>query len=260
MKIATFNVNGIRGRLPRLLEWLAKAKPDIVALQEIRTQDAGFPKSDLLKAGYTSVWVGEKAYNGVAILARKSVPVLIRKSLPGDSADTQARYIEAAVNGVIIGCLYLPNGNPQPGPRFDYKLAWFDRLIVHARALKKSGAPVVLLGDFNVVPTERDIYETTSYDNDALVQPESRAAYRRLLKQGWIDSIRELHPDQTIYTFWDYLRKRWQRNAGLRIDHVLLSPNLAPRLKSAGVDKWVRGEVGASDHAPTWIKLSKAKG
>lgn len=257
MKIATYNVNGIRGRLPRLLEWLARAKPDIVCLQELKTRDETFPAAELAKAGYSSLWVGQKAYNGVAILSRKSEPVLIRKALPGDPKDVEARYLEAAVKGVIVCCLYLPNGNPHPGPRFDYKLEWFDRLIKHAAKLKKSGAPVVLIGDFNVVPTQADIYETTSYDNDALLQPESRAAYRRLLKQGWTDSIRHLHPDKTIYTFWDYLRKRWERNAGLRIDHILLSPSLAPRLKTATVDKWVRGETGASDHAPVWIRLAK---
>jgi exodeoxyribonuclease III len=258
VKIATFNVNGIRGRLPRLLEWLARAKPDIVCLQEIKAAHENFPEAELRKAGYPSIWLGEKSYNGVAILARKTEPVLIRSALPGDRADTQARYLEAAVNGLIVACLYLPNGNPQPGPRFDYKLAWFERLIAHARELKTSRAPVILIGDFNVVPTDRDIYPTTSYDDDALVQPESRAAYRKLLRQGWIDTVRHLHPDQTIYTFWDYLRKRWPRNAGLRIDHILISPNLQPRLESAGVDRWVRGQQGASDHAPVWMKLADA--
>jgi exodeoxyribonuclease-3 len=257
MKIATFNVNGVRGRLPRLLQWLEKARPDIACLQEIKTQDAGFPADALLKAGYSSLWVGEKSYNGVAILSRKVTPILIRKGLPGDAKDLQSRYLEAAVGGFIIACIYLPNGNPQPGPRFDYKLAWFERLIAHARALKKSGAPIVLAGDFNVVPTDEDIYPTTSYDDDALLQPESRAAYRKLLRQGWTDSVRHLHPDKTIYTYWDYLRNRWPRNAGLRIDHILLSPNLKPRLKQAVVDKWVRGEQGASDHAPVWVRLSK---
>ncbi|HEX5007789.1 MAG TPA: exodeoxyribonuclease III [Hyphomonadaceae bacterium] len=257
MKIATFNVNGVRGRLPRLLQWLEKAKPDIVCLQEIKTQDEGFPADALLKAGYSSLWVGQKSYNGVAILSRKVAPILIRKGLPGDPKDIQSRYLEAAIDGMIVACIYLPNGNPQPGPRFDYKLAWFERLAAHARTLKKSGAPVVLAGDFNVVPTDQDIYPTTSYDDDALLQPESRAAWRKLLRQGWTDSIRHLHPDKTIYTFWDYLRNRWPRNAGLRIDHILLSPNLKPRLKQAVVDKWVRGEQGASDHAPVWVRLSK---
>lgn len=256
MKIATFNINGIRGRLPSLLEWLAKAKPDVVALQELKAPQDLFPAAELRKAGYGAVWLGEKAYNGVAILARGADPVVIHKGLPGDPSDKASRYIEAAVNGVVIACLYLPNGNPHPGPRFDYKLAWFERLIVHARSLKKSGAPVVLLGDFNVVPTEADIYETTSYDDDALVQPESRAAYRKLLKQGWTDSIRHLHPDETIYTFWDYFRRRWERNAGLRIDHILLSPDLKARLRAAGVDVWVRGKPKPSDHAPVWVELA----
>jgi exodeoxyribonuclease III len=258
MKVATFNINGVRSRLPQLLKWLAKEKPDIVCLQELKSQHDAFPADALREAGYGSVWLGEKSWNGVAILARKSDPVLIRRALPGDPKDKASRYIEAAVGGVIIACIYLPNGNPQPGPRFDYKLAWFDRLIAHARTLRKSGAPVVLAGDFNVVPTEADIYETTSYDDDALVQPESRAAYKRLLKQGWTDSIRHLHPDETIYTFWDYFRKRWQRNAGLRIDHILLSPDLRPKLKAAGVDRWVRGETKPSDHAPVWVKLELA--
>lgn len=255
MKIATWNINGVRSRLPLLLAWLAKAKPDIAVLQELKSPQEGFPAEELAKAGYKSIWVGEKAYNGVAILSRKSEPVLIRRALPGDPKDKASRYLEAAVDGLIIACLYLPNGNPQPGPRFAYKLAWFDRLIGHAKSLKKSGAPVVLLGDFNVVPTEADIYETTSYDDDALVQPESRAAYKRLLKQGWTDSIRHLHPDETIYTFWDYFRRRWERNAGLRIDHILLSPNLKTKLKSANVDRWVRGETKPSDHAPVWVTL-----
>jgi exodeoxyribonuclease-3 len=256
VKIATFNINGVRGRLPLLLKWLRKAKPDIVALQELKAPHDLFPEAEIRKAGYGVVWQGEKAYNGVAILARNSDPIVIRTSLPGDPSDTASRYIEAAVDGLLIACLYLPNGNPQPGPRFEQKLAWFDRLIAHARTLKKSGAPVVLLGDFNVVPTEADIYETTSYDADALVQPESRAAYRRLLKQGWTDCIRHLHPDETIYTFWDYFRRRWERNAGLRIDHVLVSPSLAPKVSRAGVDRWMRGEVKPSDHAPVWIELA----
>ena len=255
MKIATWNINGVRSRLPLLLAWLAKAKPDIAVLQELKSPSEGFPAEALARAGYKSIWLGEKAYNGVAILSRRTEPVLIRRALPGDPKDKSSRYLEAAVDGLIIACLYLPNGNPQPGPRFAYKLAWFDRLITHASSLKKSRAPVVLLGDFNVVPTEADIYETTSYDDDALVQPESRAAYKRLLKQGWTDSIRHLHPDETIYTFWDYFRRRWERNAGLRIDHILLSPNLKSKLKAAGVDRWVRGEPKPSDHAPVWVTL-----
>ena len=195
----------------------------------------------------------------MAILARGMEPVLTRNALPGDPEDDQSRYIEAAVNGVLIGCLYAPNGNPQPGPKFDYKLAWLDRLIAHAAALKAEGVPVVLIGDYNVVPTERDIYPTKSYDKDALVQPQSRAAFARLLKQGWTDAIRALHPDERIYTFWDYMRNRWPRDAGLRLDHILLSPDLAARLKASGVDRAVRGKPNASDHAPAWVELGAAK-
>jgi exodeoxyribonuclease-3 len=197
-----------------------------------------------------------RAFNGVAILARGAEPFAIRRGLPGNPADTQARYLEAAVHGLVVGCLYAPNGNPQPGPKFDYKLAWLERLIMHAAGLYASGVPVVLAGDYNVVPTDADIYETTSYDDDALVQPQSRAAFRRLLDQGWTDAVRARHPDRRIYTYWDYMRKRWERDAGLRIDHLLLSPLLAERLVAAGVDKQVRGRPGASDHAPTWINVS----
>lgn len=217
-----------------------------------------FPERALAKAGYTAAWAGQKSWNGVAILSRIGDPVVTRTRLPGDPQDVQARYIEAAVGGLIIASIYLPNGNPQPGPKFDYKLAWFTRLRRHAAGLLKSGGPVVLAEDYNVVPTEQDIYETTSYDDNALVQPESRQAYANLLKQGWTDAIRHLHPDETIYTFWDYMRKRWLRNAGLRIDHLLLSPSVAPRLKAAGVDRKVRGLPHASDHAPAWIELSRS--
>ncbi|WP_395646353.1 exodeoxyribonuclease III [Terricaulis sp.] len=258
MKIATFNINGINGRIAALTGWLAEAKPDVVCLQETRTVDEKFPKAAIERAGYGAVFTGEKAYNGVAILARDAEPVLTRAALPGDPKDKQKRYIEAAVGGVLIGCLYLPNGNPQPGPKFAYKLAWFERLIAYSRILKKAGLPVVLAGDYNVVPTERDIYETTSYDDNALVQPESRAAFRKLLRVGWTDCIRALHPDETIYTFWDYLRRRWERNAGLRIDHLLISPDLKARLSAAGVDRNVRGRPHASDHAPAWITLKDA--
>jgi exodeoxyribonuclease III len=256
VKIATFNINSIRGRLARLLEWLADARPDVVCLQELRVQHEEFPLAAIGAAGYGALWQGQKPrYNGVAILAREAEPVEVRRGLPGDPSDAQARYLEAAVNGVLIACLYAPNGNPQPGPKFDYKLAWLDRLIAHAASLYASKAPVVLAGDYNVVPTERDIYATRSYDADALVQPESRAAFRRLLDQGWTDAIRTLHPEATIYTYWDYMRKRWERNAGLRIDHLLLNPPLAARLVAADVDKAVRGVMGASDHAPTWIDV-----
>jgi exodeoxyribonuclease III len=257
MRIATFNINSIRGRLARLLEWLGEAKPDVVCLQELRIYHDEFPVAAIRDAGYGALWQGQKPrYNGVAILARGGEPVEIRRGLPGDDADPQARYIEAAVNGILVACLYAPNGNPQPGPKFDYKLAWLERLFAHAAGLHVSGVPVVLAGDFNVVPTDADIYATRSYDNDALVQPQSRAAFRRLLDQGWTDAIRSKHPAETIYTYWDYMRKRWERNAGLRIDHLLLNAELTARLVDANVDKAVRGNAGASDHAPTWIHVT----
>jgi exodeoxyribonuclease-3 len=255
MKIATFNINNIRKRLSNLLGWLDAARPDAVALQELKATDAEFPLAALERAGYGAVWRGQKSWNGVAILARGVTPVLIRSELPGDPADTHSRYIEAAVSGVVITSIYLPNGNPQPGPKFDYKLAWFGRLTQHAASLRKSGVPVVLAGDYNVVPTEHDIYPTTSYAKNALVQPASRSAFQRLLAQGWTDAIRHVHPDVRIYTFWDYMRNRWQRDAGLRLDHILLSPDLVARLEDAGVDRAVRGEPNASDHAPTWVVL-----
>ena len=257
MRIATFNINSIRGRLPRLLEWLGEAKPDVVCLQELRIYHDEFPVAAIRDAGYGALWQGQKPrYNGVAILARGGEPVEIRRGLPGGDADPQARYIEAAVNGILVACLYAPNGNPQPGPKFDYKLAWLKRLFTHAAGLHASGVPVVLAGDFNVVPTDADIYATRSYDDDALVQPQSRAAFRRLLDQGWTDAIRSKHPTETIYTYWDYMRKRWERNAGLRIDHLLLNAELTARLVDANVDKAVRGNAGASDHAPTWIHVT----
>ena len=256
MKIATFNINGIRGRLPRLLVWLDDARPDVVCLQELRVYHDEFPLPAIRAAGYGALWQGQKPrYNGVAILVRGGEPVEVRRSLPGDPGDVQARYLEAAVNGILVACIYAPNGNPQPGPKFDYKLAWLDRLIRHAHDMRTSGVPVVLAGDFNVVPTPADIYPTTSYDKDALVQPQSRAAFRKLLDQGWTDAIRARHPSETIYTYWDYMRKRWERNAGLRIDHLLLNDELASRLVDANVDRSVRGREGASDHAPTWIEV-----
>lgn len=254
MKIATFNVNNINKRLPNLLSWLRTAKPDVACLQELKAAQNEFPEAEIGKAGYRSVWVGQKSWNGVAILSRKE-PVVTRRSLPGDANDKQGRYIEAAVGGVVIGCLYAPNGNPQPGPKFDYKLAWMKRLNRHARTLLKSGAPVVLAGDFNVAPTPLDIYPTTSWDKDALVQPQSRKAFAALLKQGWIDSIRSLHPDARVYTFWTYWRNRYERDDGLRLDHLLLSPTLQDRLKRAGIDRAIRGKAEASDHAPAWIVL-----
>jgi exodeoxyribonuclease III len=256
VKIATFNINGIRGRLPRLLEWMAEANPDVVCLQELRILDDEFPAAAIRDAGYGAMWKGQRTrYNGVAILARGVDPVEVRRELPGDPKDSEARYLEAAVNGILIGCLYAPNGNPQPGPKFDFKLAWLKRLIEHAEGLYGSGAPVVLAGDYNVVPTERDIYPTRSYDDNALVQPKSRAAFRQLIDLGWTDAIRARHPTGPIYTFWDYMRKRWERDAGLRIDHLLLNAELSARLVEAGVDKAVRGRIGASDHAPAWIEV-----
>jgi exodeoxyribonuclease-3 len=255
MKIATYNINNVNRRLPNLLDWLGRARPDVVCLQELKAADDAFPEAELGRAGYGAVWRGQTTWNGVAILARRAPPVLIRKSLPGDRTDTQSRYIEAAVNGLVISCLYLPNGNPRPGPKFAYKLAWFRRLQDHARKLLKSGAPVVLAGDYNAVPTDFDIYSMASWKDDALVQPETRAAYRKLLDQGWTDALRTLHPDKPMYTFWDYKRRRWERDAGLRIDHLLLAPVLMPRLRKGGVDRAVRGAKGASDHAPAWIDI-----
>jgi exodeoxyribonuclease-3 len=256
MKIATFNINNVNRRLPNLLRWLRSAKPDVVALQELKSADADFPVDAINKAGYGAVWRGQKTWNGVAILARNAEPVLIRTELPGDRDDHEARYIEAAVRGIIVTSIYLPNGNPQPGPKFDAKLKWFKRLTAHARKLLKSGAPIILAGDFNVAPTEIDIYPTRSWDDDALIQPQSRAAYARLVKQGWTDSLRALHPNQRVYTFWHYIRHRFERDAGLRLDHLLVSPSLASRLTDSGVDRAVRGEQGANDHAPAWIMLS----
>ena len=256
LKLATYNINGIRTRLRVLLEWLAKESPDIVCLQELKTEDARFPAAELRAAGYAAVWRGQKSWNGVAILARGATPLVSRRGLPGDPDETQSRYIEAAVHGVVVGCLYLPNGNPRPGPKFDYKLEWFDRLIAHAAGLLRGGFPAILAGDFNVVPTDFDIYDTKSWRRDALLQPEPRARYKKLLAQGWLDALRSKHPDAPMYTFWDYFRRHWQRDAGLRIDHLLLSPAVAPRLLDAGVDRWVRGLEGTSDHAPTWITFT----
>jgi exodeoxyribonuclease-3 len=259
MKIATFNINNINRRLPNLLSWLKATKPDVVCLQELKCEQAAFPVEALAKSGYGAVWKGQRTWNGVAILSRGSQPQLRRTELPGDKADTQSRYLEAAVNKLVVGCIYLPNGNPQPGPKFDYKLAWFKRLQRHARKLLNLKAPVILAGDYNVAPTEIDIYPTTSWDDDALVQPESRAAFAKLVKQGWTDALRVRYPGQRIYTFWHYWRNSWRRNAGLRIDHLLLSPSLASRLEDAGVDRNIRGKAGASDHAPAWVTLKRPK-
>ena len=256
MKIATYNVNGITSRLPRLLEWLEKESPDVACLQELKIPDARFPMMAIQEAGYGAVWHGQPSWNGVAILAKGTEPKETRRGLPGDPDDTHSRYIEADVNGLVVGCIYLPNGNPQPGPKFDYKLAWFERLIEHAKQLYASRKPAVLAGDYNVIPTDKDVYNPTSWRKDALMQPETRDAYQRLLAQGWTDALRARHPDEPIYTFWDFFRNHWQRNAGLRIDHLLLSDELAPRLVDANVDRWVRGRPRPSDHAPTWVEIA----
>jgi exodeoxyribonuclease-3 len=255
MRIASFNVNNINKRLENLLAWLAKTNPDVACLQELKAEQGAFPTEALRDVGYEAVWCGERSWNGVAILARNHIPVLVRSSLPGDPKDFQARYIEAAVNGILITSIYLPNGNPQPGPKFDYKLAWFERLITHAAELLATGAPVVLAGDYNVVPTAQDIYETRSLDDNALIQPASRTAFSRLLAQGWTDALRKLKPQGPLWTFWDYKRGRWPLDKGMRLDHLLLSPEISERLADGGVDRWVRGEENASDHAPAWIVL-----
>ena len=257
MRIATFNINGVNRRLPNLLDWLDEAAPDVVCLQELKSTDPDFPRAAIEAAGYGGVWTGERAWNGVAILARDAEPVLTRMALPGDPDDRQRRYIEAAVGGILIASIYAPNGNPRPGPKFTYKLAWLDRLRSHAAELIAARLPIVLAGDYNVVPEPRDIYPTRSYAENALVQPEARAAFRRILDQGWTDAVRAMRPDEIVYTFWDYRRNRWARDAGLRLDHLLLSPDLAPRLSGAGVDRDVRGKHDASDHAPVWIELSE---
>src|SRR6516225_3639238 len=255
LKIATFNINNVNKRLRNLVAWLARAQPDVVCLQELKAEQRAFPVSALSDLGYRGVWLGERSWNGVAILARDCEPVMTRSGLPGDAQDGQARYIEAAVNGVLITSIYLPNGNPQPGPKFNYKLAWFERLITHAAELMASGIPVVLAGDYNVVPTPQDIYPTRSLDDNALIQPQSRQAFARLLAQGWTDALRKLHPQGPLWTFWDYKRERWPADKGMRLDHLLLSPKASKRLLSGGVDRWVRGAENASDHAPAWIAL-----
>jgi exodeoxyribonuclease-3 len=260
VKIATFNVNGVNGRLANLVRWLDEAKPDVVCLQELKASQDKFPVGAIEDAGYGAIWQGQKSWNGVAILARGKKPIETRRGLPGEPEDDQSRYIEAAVEGVLIGCLYLPNGNPAPGPKFEYKLRWFERLKAHAAELLKLEVPAALVGDFNVMPTELDVYKPERWTDDALFRPEIRAAYHELVAQGWTDSLRELHPGETIYTFWDYFRNAYGRNAGLRLDHLLISPTLAPRLVAADVDRDVRGWEKASDHAPVWVELAdKAK-
>lgn len=255
MKIASYNVNGVNGRLPVLLRWLRAAKPDLVCLQELKAPQERFPRKEIEKAGYGAIWHGQKSWNGVAILARGRQPVETRRGLPGDPQDLHSRYIEAEIDGLTLGCLYLPNGNPWPGPKFTYKLGWFRRLQQHAKTLLAAGKPVVLAGDYNVIPTDRDVYKPESWRNDALFRPEAKKAYADLVAQGWTDAVRHLHPDARIYTFWDYFRNAWPRNAGLRIDHLLLSPTVAKRLRRAKVDTEVRGWDKTSDHAPVWIEL-----
>jgi exodeoxyribonuclease-3 len=256
MKVATFNVNGLNGRLPVLRRWLDEAAPDIVCLQELKAPQDKFPEGPVRDAGYGAIWHGQKSWNGVAILARGQDPVESRRGLPGDSDDTHSRYIEALIDGVLVGCLYLPNGNPAPGPKFDYKLRWFERLTNHAEALLATSAPVVLAGDYNVIPTDLDVYKPERWLNDALFRREVRDAFAGLVAQGWTDAIRKLHQHERIYTFWDYFRNAYERDAGLRIDHLLLSPSVAARLVGAGVDRAVRGWQKASDHAPTWMEIA----
>ena len=258
MRVATWKVNNVRKRLPQLLAWLASTKPDIVALQELKTETAAFPRGEVEAAGYSCLVAGQRTWSGVALLSRGFDTIEIRRELPGDPSDKQARYLEAAINGVAVACLYLPNGNPQPGPKFDYKLSWFERLNVHAESLIASGKPVVLAGDFNVVPTDQlDIYSPDHWNDNALLQPEARAAYERLLSQGWVDALRARFPGKRVYTFWDYMRNRWPRDAGLRIDHLLLSPSL--NLVDAGVDREMRGNEEPSDHAPAWVEVELDK-
>lgn len=260
LRIATFNVNGINARLPHLIEWLRRETPDVVALQELKASQDAFPEAEIRDAGYGCIWHGQRAWNGVALLARGQDPIESRRGLPGDRGDDQSRYLEAAAHGVLIGGLYLPNGNPQPGPKFDYKLKWMQRLHKHAEGLVNLPHPVALIGDFNVVPTDADIYDPKSWRRDALLQPEVREAYADLLAQGWTDSLRRVHGEAQIFTFWDYFRQHYQRDRGLRIDHLLLNPVLADGLKAAGVDRWVRGLEKASDHAPTWIEVLAPQG
>jgi exodeoxyribonuclease-3 len=256
MKIVTYNVNGIGARISALLRWLGETEPDVVCLQELKAPQEKFPVDAIRDAGYGVIWHGQKSWNGVAILARGCDPVESRRGLPGDPDDLQSRYIEATIKGIVVGCIYLPNGNPAPGPKFDFKLKWFERLIIHAAGLVASDAPIVLAGDYNAIPTELDAYKAERWVDDALFRPQTRAAYEKLMAQGWTDALRELHPGQRIYTFWDYFRNAYGRDAGLRIDHLLLNAPARRRLQSAGVDRHVRGWEKASDHAPTWVTLS----
>ena len=258
MKIVTYNVNGIKARLPRLLEYLAEQQPDVVCLQELKSSDETFPEAEVRAAGYCAIWHGQKAFNGVAILAKGIDPVERQRGLTGDPDDAHSRYIEAEVGGVVVASLYLPNGNPQPGPKFDYKLSWMARLAERAQMLLSEEVPVVLAGDYNVIPNDDDTFSVRAMQDDALMQPESRAAYRSLVATGWTDALRTRHPKGGVWTFWDYQAGAWQRDAGFRIDHLLLSPQAADRLIDAGVDKNYRGREKASDHAPTWVSLTQA--
>jgi len=258
VKIATFNVNGVNGRIGLLLDWLAESRPDVVCLQELKAPDEKFPEKAIHDLGYDAIWHGQKSWNGVAILSRVGEIHETRRGLPGAGEDSQSRYIEAAVAGILIGGLYLPNGNPRPGPKFDYKMLWFERLIGHAADLLATDLPVMLVGDFNVMPTDLDVYKPERWLDDALFAPEARDAYSRLIAQGWTDALRTLHPGKAIYTFWDYFRNAFVRNAGLRIDHLLLSPGLAPRLRDAQVDRHVRSWEKTSDHAPVWVELAES--
>ncbi|MFN8392969.1 MAG: exodeoxyribonuclease III [Bdellovibrionota bacterium] len=257
MKLATYNVNGINGRLPVLLRWLKQSTPDIVCLQELKAPQDKFPLEAIQNAGYGAIWHGQKGWNGVAILARGKQPEETRRGLPGDSDNAHSRYIEATVGGTLIGCLYLPNGNPAPGPKFDYKLEWFKRFSAYAKTRFRLKQPVLLIGDYNVIPTDLDAYKPERWVDDALFFPESRAAYAKLLDQGWTDAIRELYPNDSIYTFWDYFRNSFARNAGIRIDHFLLNTPAAAMLKTGGVEREVRGWEKSSDHAPVWISLGE---
>jgi exodeoxyribonuclease-3 len=257
MKIATFNVNGVNGRLPVLIRWLKEAAPEVVCLQELKAPQEKFPEAAIRDAGYEAIWHGQKSWNGVAILARGAKPIETQRGLPGDPDDAHSRYIQAKVDGLVIGCLYLPNGNPAPGPKFDYKLRWLERLTIHAAGLLATRDPVVLAGDYNVIPTDLDVYKPERWVDDALFRPEVRKAYQQILAQGWTDALRALHPGERIYTFWDFFRNAYARNAGLRIDHLLLSPSVARHLRAANVDRDVRGWEKASDHAPTWVELDR---
>jgi exodeoxyribonuclease-3 len=255
MKIVTYNINGIGARLQNLLKWLQQTSPDVVCLQELKSPQEKFPADAIRDAGYKLIWHGQKSWNGVAILSKGAEPVELRRVLPGDPDDVHSRYIEATLGEVLLACLYLPNGNPAPGPKFDYKLGWMERLIKHAAELINQDRPVILAGDFNVIPTPKDVYKPERWVEDALFRVETREAFGRLMSQGWVDAIRTIHPEETIYTFWDFFRDAYGRNAGIRIDHLLLNAAAAKRLKGAGVERDVRGWEKPSDHAPTWIEI-----